>query len=412
MRPAVLAGIVGIALAVMVAVDVWGARSAQRSATQILEDATEGIRLVEDMRLQVERLSRGDDVTHSAAQLASDMSVYAPLATFEDEGSTWTKVRDELVIALDAARRGDLSVFTSRSDAISSALEKLVGISSRETVSLTKDMVGDRRTEIVGDVIAVLAAAAMIAILAIRLSRTQDRERRLIAENLERAEERNRELDAFAGRAAHDLRSPLNPIRGYAELISTDASVPPDTRRQASLVIKAVMRMTRIIDDMLALARAGHPEAGTASMTRAISMIRDELSAELADANVEVTNDSAVVACSESSLEQILRNLIGNAAKYRSPERPLQIAITCTHTADHATIVVADNGVGMDAEAREHAFDPFYRGRRDIAGTGLGLSIVERLTRAHRGTCEIDAGHTPGTRVIITLPVAPTGSLA
>jgi signal transduction histidine kinase len=62
----------------------------------------------------------------------------------------------------------------------------------------------------------------------------------------------------------------------------------------------------------------------------------------------------------------------------------------------------------MDPESIKHAFDPFYRGRRDIAGTGLGLSIVERLARAHEGSCRIDPHHTPGTRILLTLPATRT----
>src|SRR5438094_207834 len=82
-----------------------------------------------------------------------------------------------------------------------------------------------------------------------------------------RVAQRNRELDAFAGRAAHDLRGPLNPIRGYADLLmAAPGSEPPEEiREMASRIRIAVDRMARVVDDMLELSRAGRPPRGEAS---------------------------------------------------------------------------------------------------------------------------------------------------
>src|SRR6185312_2877724 len=237
----------------------------------------------------------------------------------------------------------------------------LVAINVRETEHATERMKTTRRFELTLDAIAVLAAAIVIGVLGLRLVRVQQRATELLAENLSRAEDRNRELDAFAGRAAHDLRSPLNPIRGYAELIATDSAVPPETRRHGSLITKAVLRMQRVIDDMLELARAGHVERGTAAVVPVIGRVRAELEAELHDAELRVNADDVTAAITETSLEQILRNLIGNAAKFRSPDRKLAIDVSARCNAGDVVIEVADNGVGMDRESLEHAFDPFWR---------------------------------------------------
>jgi signal transduction histidine kinase len=408
MRAALLIAIVAVALAVVIGVDVWGARSAQRAANEIFDDATRSIELVEDMRWQLHKLVHIGDrpLQPIIDRLDADIAAYAPLATFEGESLAWARVRDQVVLSLDAARRGDIATVTQRDDAINDSIEQLVAINSQEARSLAQKMASNRRVEILGDILAVLAAGLVIAVLGVRLGRAQARERALIAESLRRAEDRNRELDAFAGRAAHDLRSPLNPIRGYAELISTDSNAPPDTRRQASLIIRGVQRMARVIDDMLALSRAGHPEAGAASVAQVVTRVREELAPELSDADVTTEVDDVYVGCNDISLEQLIRNLVGNAAKFRSPERRLEIRVTAKRTGGGVEVAVMDNGIGMDPESMKHAFDPFYRGRRDIAGTGLGLSIVERLTRAHGGSCTIDLGHAPGTRVVVALPEA------
>jgi signal transduction histidine kinase len=402
MRPALLVAIVAIALSVVIGVDVIGARSAEQSANEIFDDATRSIELVEDMRWRVHQLVHIGDrpLEPIIAQLDADIAAYTPLARFEGEAAAWARVRDQLVLSLDAARRGDTTTVRQRDDAINDSINR------REARSLANRMADNRRVEIFGDVIAVLAAGLVITILGVRLSRAQERERQLIAENLARAEDRNRELDAFAGRAAHDLRAPLNPIRGHAELITTDSNAPPDARRQASLIIRGVQRMSRVIDDMLALSRAGHPERGSASVARVVTRVREELAPELGDADVTTEVDDVYVGCNDVSLEQLIRNLVGNASKFRSPERRLEIRVTAKRSGDNIEVAVTDNGIGMDPESMKHAFDPFYRGRRDIAGTGLGLSIVERLTRAHGGSCTIDVGYAPGTRVVIALPEA------
>ncbi len=408
MRVGYLMTIIALAMAFILVVDLLGARRAEQAADEILNNATESIRLVNDLRWQLHQLGEvpADRAPAVMAQLDADIAAYAPLATFEEEAQTWAGARDALALVREQARRGELAHVRATELAITPAIEQLLAINVRETARATERMTSTRRVEFAVDAIAVLAAAIVIGVLGLRLVRVQQRATELLAENLSRAEGRNRELDAFAGRAAHDLRAPLNPIRGYAELISTDADVPPETRRHASLITKAVLRMQRIIDDMLELARAGHVERGTAAVVPAIGRVRAELEAELHDAELHVAADDVTAAITETSLEQILRNLIGNAAKFRSPDRKLAIDVSARRSADGLVIEVADNGVGMDPESVAHAFDPFWRGRRDIAGTGLGLSIVERLARAGGGTCRLDAERVLGTRVIVTVPLA------
>lgn len=400
--------IAAIALALVIGVDVWQARSAGRAASQIYDNVTRSIELVEDMRWQLHRLSyvEGPSVDPVIARIEADVAAYAPLATFESEAETWMGVRMAIASALDLARKGQFAALRQQSDSTNSSIQHLIEINSQEARTLASRIMGEHHFEILSDTIAVAIAGLVLAVLFGRISRLQARERQLIATSLEHSEARNRELDAFAGRAAHDLRSPLNPIRGYAELIATNEQVPAEARRHASLVTKAVLRMTRVIDDMLALSRAGHPEPGIASVAQVVAHVREELAADLTDAVIRVDVADVQVACNDVSLEQLIRNLVGNAAKYRSLERRLEVSVSAKASADVVEIAVADNGTGLDRDSIQHAFDPFYRGRKDIAGTGLGLSIVERVARAYGGTCRIDAHHSPGTRIAIQLPAA------
>jgi two-component system phosphate regulon sensor histidine kinase PhoR len=116
------------------------------------------------------------------------------------------------------------------------------------------------------------------------------------------------------------------------------------------------------------------------------------------------------VACQHGVLEQILRNLVGNAVKFRSPDRPLVITVETREAAALVEIAVEDNGLGMDRQSVEHAFEPFYRGptRRVVPGHGLGLAIVERTVRSLGGSSRLWSEPERGTRVSICLPRVPT----
>jgi len=412
MRPTTLLAMIGGVMAFVLTMDVWGAYWAERSSEEIedeiLHDATRGIETIADLRWQLRLLQdsqREQDRAATVAKIDRDISTYAPLAVFESEPATWAHVRDIVILARDAALRGDLVAVRGLIESIGADLEELVAVSVRQARALTDRMAVLRRYEITLDLITVLIAGSLITLIGVRFSRAHAMANQLMAENLRQAQDRNRELDAFAGRAAHDLRGPLNPIRGYADLIATDPNAPAETRRQASLITRSVLRMARIIDDMLALSRAGHPAPGSSVLRPVLTRVLDELEAELLGAEVRVDVDDVAVSCNDNALEQILRNLLGNASKFRSPERKLEIDITARRLGGTVELSVGDNGVGMTPAAIPHAFDPFYRGRHDIAGTGLGLSIVDRIVKVSGGACRLDRDRAVGTRVTVTIPV-------
>jgi signal transduction histidine kinase len=220
--------------------------------------------------------------------------------------------------------------------------------------------------------------------------------------------ERNSELEAFAARAAHDLRSPMNPIRGYADLILEAKGLPDEVPAMAQRIRRAVDRMARVVDDMLALSTSGRPPKGESSPAVVAGHVVEDMGAELHDITVATEIAPGAVACADSVLGQILRNLIGNAIKFRSHTRPLRISIESKEAGDSVEIAVEDNGVGMEAESAKHAFEPFYRGHsdRELPGHGLGLAIVDRTVRALGGTCQLQSIPDHGTRIVVRLPRA------
>src|SRR5262249_16243480 len=187
----------------------------------------------------------------------------------------------------------------------------------------------------------------------------------------------------------------------------------------------ATERMAGLIDGLLALSIAGQVPPGRGEVGAVVREVLDDLGAELRDAEVTLAIDDCATTCAPGVLAQLVRNVVGNAIKYRGTGRPLHVAIdagpgpragvpadcTARRSADARLIeiVVADNGVGMTREAAARAFDPFYRASstNGIPGHGLGLAIVKRTVDAMGGDCHLSSAPNEGTRVTLHLPAAP-----
>jgi len=229
------------------------------------------------------------------------------------------------------------------------------------------------------------------------------------ARSLELVESKNRALESFAARAAHDLRSPLVPIHSLASLIVRAGRDEADVRL-ASRIVGSASRMSAVIDAMLAFSRSGLLPRGRTEVRSAVGEVVDELGAAAPGSNVVLQVQEATVACAPEVLGQILRNVIGNALMYRAPERPSRIEISSRLDPHWVTLEVVDNGLGMDAGAVRRAFEPFFRGTSDGAGHGLGLAIVDSYVRALGGSVHLRSEPGVGTRVSIRLPRTGSGA--
>lgn len=356
----ILAALVAVALLVlgMLVVDVWVAGRVARRTREIVRDSA--LDSSPDERIELERLK-------------------------------------------DALFRGKL-------DEVGPSLDRMVAINRAEARAQAEAIHRIHEQAIWVDVGVGVMTLLLVSGIAFILVRVVQRQRALVDRQLALVEERNRELDAFAGRAAHDLRGPLNPIRGYADLLmAAPGSEPPEEiREMASRIRIAVDRMARVVDDMLELSRAGRPPPGEASLATVGVEVLEELQPELRGADVTTSLTDARVACAPGVLAQILRNLVGNAVKFRSRQRKLAVQLEARVSDGVVEIECRDNGVGMDEEAAAHAFEPYFRGRtdREVPGHGLGLAIVERTTRALGGSCQLSSQPDGGTRIVIRLPRA------
>lgn len=221
-----------------------------------------------------------------------------------------------------------------------------------------------------------------------------------------RLEERNRELDAFAGRVAHDLRGPLTAINLAANAM--DKKTAEATAR--AVLRRGVVQMGAIIEDLLRLSRVGAEVTGAVCQTTDVAaLVREELApkVEAVGGSLRIEAAAATVSCSAGLLRQALWNLGDNAVKYRRPESPLRVDIHGYAAQHFYEFSVSDNGTGMSPEETRHVFEPFFRGEKvqSMSGTGLGLSIVKRVIDASGGSISVDSVLGQGTTFKVRLPL-------
>jgi signal transduction histidine kinase len=223
-------------------------------------------------------------------------------------------------------------------------------------------------------------------------------------------ERRNRDLDAFSGQVAHDLRNLLGPLELGAAMLKVRADRPEAVRDLAGRMAHTVRRSDALLDDLLQLARAGQPRDVSARASVA-AVVRDAVedlapNARAAGARVEVQVSDATVACAPGLLHAVVVNLLGNAIKFLDGRPRREIRIAAQALGDVCEIAVEDSGPGIPDEARKKIFAPFYRapGTRG-QGSGVGLATVHRIVTACQGTIVVDSAPDRGSVFRVRLPI-------
>ena len=212
---------------------------------------------------------------------------------------------------------------------------------------------------------------------------------------------------AFVGGVAHDLRNPLNTLKLAVAMLERE---PQRSAAVADRIVRQVDRLERMVGDLLDSSRieAGHLElrptvidvrgvvARIVDGQRAASTTRTyELS--VPDAPVHVRIDVL-------RIEQVLNNLLSNAAKYSPEFTAIEVALE--HDGTTATISVTDHGVGIHTADLARILEPFRRGENvgRIGGAGLGLSVTRRIVEAHGGRVEVRSEPGVGSAFSVRLP--------
>jgi signal transduction histidine kinase len=411
-----LAAVVGLSLANIGLDLVIGHQTAARTG-QLVDDSLRSIALADDLRYQAHRLSAAPldraQLISIAGQIGADAREYDPIATGPGERSEWSTL--QLLFGRLQQDREDPSSIAPLVAGIEQSIARLIEINQRVARDNAAAIAVLHRRGLLADAAIGAVTLALAICVGLALLRSLRRQRRLIRRHVAAVDQRNRELEAFAGRVAHDLRGPLAPVVGYTDVLLEPGA---DVAAIATRIRRAADRMAGLIDDLLALSVAGRLPAGRGDVAAVVREVLDDLSHELRDAEVTLAIAECATACTPGVLAQVVRNLITNAIKYRGTGRRLLVNIDarpCPTTAPAASpapaqieLVVTDNGVGMTTEAVEHAFDPFYRASatHSIPGHGLGLAIVKRTIDAMGGDCHLASVPNQGTRVTLHLPSA------
>jgi signal transduction histidine kinase len=230
-----------------------------------------------------------------------------------------------------------------------------------------------------------------------------------LAEKTEALQRSNAELEMFARAVSHDLRQPLHVIAGYTELLTMRLESCSDSGAQEMMkkILDGVERMNTMIEDLLLLARidAQNDRARPVDCGELVSSALAEFEEVIAERGATVRVGELPSTLGRSAhLQQLFRNLLGNALKFSGDEAPI-ISIDCQAVGEQWHFVVRDNGIGVPEAEREEVFEPFARGAggRKVKGTGIGLALCRKIVQQHGGRIRIEANEPRGTAVHFTL---------
>ncbi|MET0356931.1 MAG: ATP-binding protein, partial [Cellvibrio sp.] len=239
-------------------------------------------------------------------------------------------------------------------------------------------------------------------------------EKREMIDALKNADQRK---DEFLAMLAHELRNPLAPITTSAEILSCVPNPHPAVKSAAAVIGRQAKHMTRLIDDLLDVARITQGRIQLQKVTvdiadvvaQALEACESQVAAKQHRLNFSIIKTSPHLVQGDSArLVQCVSNLLSNAVKYTEPGG--QIVVSVHSEGEVVVIDVADSGSGISPELLPRVFDLFVQSHRTLdrsqGGLGIGLAVVKRLVEMQGGTVNADSpGEGFGSRFSIRLPL-------
>jgi two-component system sensor histidine kinase MprB len=290
----------------------------------------------------------------------------------------------QLVVTLALISAGALGVALVLGRLVAAAavspLHRLSG--AAETISQTGDL-SHRIDEKGRDELARLAKTfnAMLDALEGSLSR----QRRLVAD------------------ASHELRTPLASVRTNIEVLQRGNGMEPDDRAQLQRdIVAQIGELTRLVEDLVELARDEEAQESFVglSLDRVVAEVVERAGRHHPTLDFRLAMTAAPAFGAPRRIERAVANLVDNAAKWSPPGGRVDVEV-----GDH-TVVVSDQGPGIDPADLPHVFDRFYRSTRarGTPGSGLGLAIVKQVADSHGGSITVERSRSGGARFVLYLP--------
>ncbi|MEU6356080.1 ATP-binding protein [Streptomyces sp. NPDC047072] len=225
----------------------------------------------------------------------------------------------------------------------------------------------------------------------------------------------NAELEQFAYVASHDLQEPLRKVASFCQLLEKRYGDQLDERalQYIDFAVDGARRMQVLINDLLTFSRVGrvNDDRVPVGLDQALDKALRNLGAAVEESGARVDRPEQLpeVVGDPTLLTMLWQNLVGNAVKFRHPDRTPHVAVTCDPDPDdpaNLLLTVTDNGIGIPEQFTEKVFVIFQRlhGRDAYGGTGIGLALCKKIVEHHGGRIWIDTARTDGTRFRFTLP--------
>jgi PAS domain S-box-containing protein len=231
------------------------------------------------------------------------------------------------------------------------------------------------------------------------------------------AEAANRLKDEFLATLSHELRTPLNAVMGWVRMLQTDALDADGRARALAVIERNAQSQEQLIGDILEVSRIIRgqlrldmkPVDLVEVVHAAVDSVNPTVVAKRLELTVQLPSGPVVISGDRERLQQILWNLLSNAAKYTP--RDGRIVVTISSDPQEVAVAVRDSGVGIAPGVIPHIFERFRQGdsgtTREFGGLGLGLAIVRHLTEAHGGTVHAHSdGLGRGAAFTVTFPLA------
>jgi signal transduction histidine kinase/CheY-like chemotaxis protein len=227
----------------------------------------------------------------------------------------------------------------------------------------------------------------------------------------------HRRKDEFLAMLSHELRNPLASLANAVHLLQLQQDGNPIQLKARSTIERQVGLLTRLVDDLLEVSRITsgrirlqrEPLAVNSVVNRAVDTVRPLLSQHGHEISVTLPSDPIWLYADAARMDQVLVNLLTNAAKYTNDGGT--VSISARQDGQECLVAVRDSGVGMPPELLPHIFDLFTQADRSLGrsqgGLGIGLAVVQQLVEMHGGMVNVHSALGHGSEFIVRLPVGP-----
>jgi two-component system, NtrC family, sensor histidine kinase HydH len=218
------------------------------------------------------------------------------------------------------------------------------------------------------------------------------------------------DIGQLAAKMAHEVRNPLSSIKGAAQLMRNEYEDVTPLREFLDIIVDEVNSLSRTTSDLLDFARPMRLDVRTSNVNelteRTLRLLSGDLRGHGIVTEFQPQPDLPAILADPKQLEQVMRNLILNAAQAMPNGGTL--CVTTQDSGDSRTVILrfSDTGVGIAPEQLEAIFQPFYTTK--TKGSGLGLCIVQKIVENHGGTVDVSSSPGEGSCFTVTLPTRPS----